>query len=67
MSIVMTKDLAQRIEQSELQALESRLLAIKEIKGNPMDIEIKKSLVMLLRFQPKIYLDLPLIRLRVLV
>ncbi len=42
MSIVMTKDLAQRIEQSELQALESRLLAIKEIKGNPMDIEIKK-------------------------
>ncbi len=66
MSIVMTKDLAQRIEQSELQALESRLLAIKEIKGNPMDIEIK-SLVMLLRFQPKIYLDLPLIRLRVLV
>src|SRR5699024_11042034 len=42
MSHVLTEQLARRIEQSEIEALKSRLTAIKEIEGNPMDVKIKK-------------------------
>lgn len=42
MELVLTKELARRIENSEVEALESRLTAIQGISGNPMDIAIKK-------------------------
>ncbi|MFA1821824.1 GNAT family N-acetyltransferase [Virgibacillus oceani] len=42
MSFVLTEHLARRIEQSEIDALESRLKAVKEIDGNPMDVEIQR-------------------------
>ncbi|TCP21483.1 acetyltransferase (GNAT) family protein [Scopulibacillus darangshiensis] len=42
MSLVMTKNLAHRIEQSEMESLESRLKAVEKIEGNPMDVDIRK-------------------------
>jgi len=42
MSFVLTKELAGMIEQSEINCLESRLTAIKEIASNPMGVEIRK-------------------------
>src|SRR5690625_984821 len=39
---VLTKELARNIEHSEIEALESRLTAIKGISGNPMGIVIEK-------------------------
>src|SRR5690625_7102760 len=39
---VLTKELARNIEHSEIEALESRLTAIKGIAGNPMGIVIEK-------------------------
>jgi len=42
MSLVLTEDLARRIERAEIEALESRLTAIKKIDGNPMGVEVKK-------------------------
>lgn len=40
--VVLTKDLAVKIEQAEIAALYSRLAAIKEINGNPMGVDIKQ-------------------------
>jgi hypothetical protein len=40
--MVLTKDLAVTLEQSEIDALYSRLTAIKEMAGNPMGVEIQK-------------------------
>ncbi|GGA77812.1 GNAT family N-acetyltransferase [Ornithinibacillus halotolerans] len=37
---VLTSELARKIEESEIEALQSRLTAIKEIPGNPLDAEI---------------------------
>ncbi|UFT99272.1 GNAT family N-acetyltransferase [Radiobacillus kanasensis] len=42
MTFVMNRDLADRLELSEMDCLISRLNAIKEIKGNPMGVEIQK-------------------------
>lgn len=42
MSLILTKDLARKIEQSEIEALKSRLTSIQKMEGNPMGIEIKK-------------------------
>lgn len=42
MTVVVNKELAWRIENSEVDALRSRLSAIKEINGNPMGVEIQK-------------------------
>src|SRR5699024_2936396 len=42
MSIIISKDVAREIEQSEIHCLESRLKAIQEMEGNPMGIEMKK-------------------------
>ncbi len=42
MTLVLTKELARKIEDSEVEALESRLAAIQGIEGNPMDIAIEK-------------------------
>jgi GNAT superfamily N-acetyltransferase len=42
MNLVLTKELAETIEQSEVDALHSRLTAIKEIDGNPMGVEIQQ-------------------------
>lgn len=42
MTLVLSENLARRIEQSEIEALVSRLTAVKKIEGNPMDVEIKK-------------------------
>lgn len=41
-NIVINKGLAETIEQSEVDALHSRLTAIKEIDGNPMGVEIQR-------------------------
>lgn len=42
MSLVLTKELAQTIEQSEIDALHSRLTAMQAIEGNPMGVGIKQ-------------------------
>ncbi|WP_257351225.1 GNAT family N-acetyltransferase [Pseudalkalibacillus decolorationis] len=42
MSFVLSKENAVLIEQSEIDTLEDRLKAVKEIKGNPMGVEIRK-------------------------
>ncbi|KOP71153.1 hypothetical protein ACFFHH_04395 [Cytobacillus solani] len=42
MTLVLDKNLAHRIEQSEVDALSSRLSAIQGISGNPMDVQIEK-------------------------
>lgn len=42
MSLVITENLARKIEQSEIEALESRLAAVKKTGKNPMDVEIRK-------------------------
>lgn len=42
MTLVLDKNLAHRIEQSEVNALSSRLSAIQGISGNPMDVQIEK-------------------------
>ncbi|GGB34118.1 GNAT family N-acetyltransferase [Virgibacillus dakarensis] len=42
MSLFLSGNLARRIEQSEIEALKSRLTAIKEMDGNPMNVEIKE-------------------------
>ena len=42
MNLVLTKGLAETVEQSEIDALHSRLTAIKEINGNPMGVDIKR-------------------------
>jgi len=42
MSILVTERLAREIEESEINALESRLRAIQTLDGNPMGIEIGK-------------------------
>lgn len=42
LNLVLTKELAEAVEQSEIDALHSRLTAIKEINGNPMGVDIKK-------------------------
>ncbi|WP_153462795.1 GNAT family N-acetyltransferase [Sediminibacillus terrae] len=39
--MIMTEELADRIEQAEISCLHSRLSAIKRIEGNPMEIELK--------------------------
>lgn len=42
MSLVVNKELVYTLEKSEIDALFSRLTAIKEIDGNPMDVEIQR-------------------------
>ena len=42
MTIVLNRELVAAIEQSEVDVLHSRLTAIKEIIGNPMDVDIQK-------------------------
>ncbi|MCJ7842833.1 GNAT family N-acetyltransferase [Lederbergia sp. NSJ-179] len=42
MSLILTEELARRIEQSEIELLESRLTGVQSIEGNPMGVEIKK-------------------------
>ena len=42
MPLVLTRKLVEKIEQSEVDILYSRLTAIKGIKGNPMDVDIQK-------------------------
>ena len=42
LTLVLTKELAETVEQSEIDALHSRLTAIKEIDGNPMGVAIKQ-------------------------
>lgn len=42
MTLVLTKELGERIEQSEIDALSSRLIAIKEMDQNPMGVEVQK-------------------------
>ena len=42
MEFVLTKELAKTVEQSEIDALHSRLTAIQGISGNPMGVEIKR-------------------------
>lgn len=42
MSFVMTKELAYRLENTEIETLSSRLTAIQNIQGNPMGVEIQK-------------------------
>lgn len=42
MTVVVNKEFARRIENSEVAALKSRLSAIKEINGNPMEVQIQK-------------------------
>ncbi|WP_411334798.1 GNAT family N-acetyltransferase [Metabacillus indicus] len=43
MSSVVTKELAVILEESEIEALESRLTAIRNMEGNPMDVVIEKA------------------------
>lgn len=42
MSLILTKALAETIEQSEVDALHSRLTAMQAIEGNPMDVDIQR-------------------------
>lgn len=42
MSLILTEELARKIEQSEIELLESRLTGVQKIEGNPMGVEIKK-------------------------
>ncbi|MBU9713860.1 GNAT family N-acetyltransferase [Evansella tamaricis] len=42
MNIVLTKKTAQQIENAEVDALTSRLSAIQQIEGNPMDVAMRK-------------------------
>lgn len=42
MSSVVTKELAVILDESEIKALESRLRAIQNMQGNPMDVAIKR-------------------------
>ncbi len=42
MSPILTEEFARRIEQSEIELLESRLISVQKIEGNPMGVEIKK-------------------------
>ncbi|TCJ05702.1 hypothetical protein [Cytobacillus praedii] len=42
MTLVLDKDLAYRVEQSEVDTLHSRLSAIRGMPGNPMDVQIEK-------------------------
>ncbi|WP_231571705.1 GNAT family N-acetyltransferase [Gordoniibacillus kamchatkensis] len=39
---VVTKELSERLEQSEIDYMTSRVLAIKEREGNPMGVEVRK-------------------------
>lgn len=41
-TVVLNHELAQRLEQSEIDCLESRLSAIQQLQGNPMGVEIQK-------------------------
>lgn len=42
MNLVMNRDLADRLENAEIEALSSRLTEIQKIEGNPMKVEIRK-------------------------
>ncbi|MFJ7935924.1 GNAT family N-acetyltransferase [Sporosarcina sp. NPDC096371] len=42
MCLILTKELAESIEQSEIDALHSRLTAIQTIEGNPMGVDIQR-------------------------
>lgn len=42
MSLILTKELAQTIEHSEVDALYSRLTAMQAIEGNPMGVDIQR-------------------------
>lgn len=42
MTVVMTKDLAEKLEISEIDTLRSRLTEIQKRDGNPMEVEIQK-------------------------
>ena len=42
MTLVLNQELAERIEQSEIDCLHSRLTAIQQIQGNPMGVEIQQ-------------------------
>ena len=42
MAIVLTKNLAEQIDKSEIESLASRLKALQQMKGNPMDAAMKK-------------------------
>ena len=42
MTLVLKKELAETLEQSEIDVLSSRLTAIQQIDGNPMGVEIQK-------------------------
>ncbi|MEK5038488.1 GNAT family N-acetyltransferase [Sporosarcina sp. FSL K6-3457] len=42
MSLIVTKELAQTIELSEIDALHSRLMAMQAIEGNPMGVDIQQ-------------------------
>lgn len=41
-NLILTKGLAEKIEQSEVDALLSKLTAVQEIKGNPMGVDIQR-------------------------
>jgi GNAT superfamily N-acetyltransferase len=42
MSLVVNRELVERLENSEIDTLSSRLTEIQKINGNPMDVEIRK-------------------------
>ncbi|MFC7686511.1 GNAT family N-acetyltransferase [Ureibacillus sp. GCM10028918] len=42
MTLVLNNELAEKLNQSEMDALRSRLTAIQQIQGNPMGVEIQK-------------------------
>ena len=42
MNLVMDRNLADRLENAEIEALSSRLTEIQKIEGNPMEVEVRK-------------------------